>query len=509
MTHPHEGPQVRARSGSDLMTKARNLLADQYEANGSKEFAVEIRTGNLNRVGMGCAISAIVKALALPHQSAPAEPALMYMLNLFAADRYPSALTMHEMTKEFLSTLPQQAATDEGEGLPALIHRYYMRQIGKLMHQAQHWHENSRPFAVHHRVMKADAYFQVANLFDPKQRELGHKCPFEQMRNWLALAEKWETGSYPPSPELHRYRDPVHVVALSTPTSQPPAAETRLRDMMAKLAASYATALKPAAGWTADQVGWWEIGVADAASAIACAIRGTALTQPEPTAQQAPVDMLLFCPRCHTQHIDEPDDRTPEWSNPPHRSHLCHSCGCIWRPADIATNGVASIATVGKADNWSAQQATDCPDCDGTGYRQASTAHKGGECPTCAATGAGPAQQAAGEAEAVRVDDLIYRIDRAIERETINLPLKANIATIETLRRCRAALYATPQPTETQRIVAWPREDACKTREDLRRLHAARKLTIGQTAEWENLIGLKSGIADAIERGEHLAGEGQ
>ena len=116
MTHPHEGPQVRARSGSDLMTKARNLLADQYEANGSKEFAVEIRTGNLNRVGMGCAISAIVKALALPHQSAPAEPALMYMLNLFAADRYPSALTMHEMTKEFLSTLPQQAATDEGEG---------------------------------------------------------------------------------------------------------------------------------------------------------------------------------------------------------------------------------------------------------------------------------------------------------------------------------------------------------------------------------------------------------
>lgn len=118
MTHPHEGPQVRARSGSDLMTKARNLLADQYEANGSKEFAVEIRTGNLNRVGMGCAISAIVKALALPHQSAPAEPALMYMLNLFAADRYPSALTMHEMTKEFLSTLPQQAATDEGDACP-------------------------------------------------------------------------------------------------------------------------------------------------------------------------------------------------------------------------------------------------------------------------------------------------------------------------------------------------------------------------------------------------------
>lgn len=65
-----------------------------------------------------------------------------------------------------------------------------------------------------------------------------------------------------------------------------------------------------------------------------------------------PVDMLLWCPRCHTQHIDEPDERTPEWSNPPHRSHLCHACGCIWRPADVPTNGVASIHTVGKADNW-------------------------------------------------------------------------------------------------------------------------------------------------------------
>lgn len=58
-----------------------------------------------------------------------------------------------------------------------------------------------------------------------------------------------------------------------------------------------------------------------------------------------PVDLILHCPNCGTQHIDAPDDRTPGWTNPPHRSHLCHACGHIWRPADVPTNGVAAITT--------------------------------------------------------------------------------------------------------------------------------------------------------------------
>lgn len=83
-----------------------------------------------------------------------------------------------------------------------------------------------------------------------------------------------------------------------------------------------------------------------------------------------PIDMVLHCPSCHTQHIDAPDDsrgpikcqRTPMcsepcgewcgWTNPPHRSHLCHQCGTIWRPADVCTNGVTRIATRGKHDTW-------------------------------------------------------------------------------------------------------------------------------------------------------------
>lgn len=82
---------------------------------------------------------------------------------------------------------------------------------------------------------------------------------------------------------------------------------------------------------------------------------------------ELPIDMLLFCPRCDYQHVDAPQ---PEkgWDNPPHRSHECQHCGCIWRPADVATNGVRSITTRGKADNWMAANAAPdngniCSDC--------------------------------------------------------------------------------------------------------------------------------------------------
>jgi hypothetical protein len=75
-------------------------------------------------------------------------------------------------------------------------------------------------------------------------------------------------------------------------------------------------------------------------------------------AAPAPVDMLLFCPNCAEQHIDAPDERTPDWTNPPHRSHLCHRCGHIWRIADVATNGVAAIATTGEHDDYAAPRSS-------------------------------------------------------------------------------------------------------------------------------------------------------
>lgn len=71
-----------------------------------------------------------------------------------------------------------------------------------------------------------------------------------------------------------------------------------------------------------------------------------------------PIAMILHCPVCHMQHIDEPDEESG-WDNPPHRSHLCHGCGAIWRPADVTTTGVAAIKTSGSADTWPGPQATE------------------------------------------------------------------------------------------------------------------------------------------------------
>lgn len=65
----------------------------------------------------------------------------------------------------------------------------------------------------------------------------------------------------------------------------------------------------------------------------------------------APVDMVLFCPECGTQHVDAPEPEK-DWDNPPHRSHLCAWCKCVWRPADIPTNGVATVQTRGSKDSW-------------------------------------------------------------------------------------------------------------------------------------------------------------
>jgi hypothetical protein len=89
-----------------------------------------------------------------------------------------------------------------------------------------------------------------------------------------------------------------------------------------------------------------------------------------------PIDMVLHCPNCGAQHIDGPmtdaqyserlhesswwecgGDKPERWTNPPHRSHQCHACKgpdgkpFVWRPADVATNGVEAVKTRGKDDS--------------------------------------------------------------------------------------------------------------------------------------------------------------
>lgn len=90
------------------------------------------------------------------------------------------------------------------------------------------------------------------------------------------------------------------------------------------------------------------------------------------------LDVVLYCPKCDTQHIDkaEPDkcescghehkfhfnagernicavgkqitndkidchcNGFTAWLNPKHKSHRCHSCNYVWKPFDFPTNGV-------------------------------------------------------------------------------------------------------------------------------------------------------------------------
>lgn len=63
---------------------------------------------------------------------------------------------------------------------------------------------------------------------------------------------------------------------------------------------------------------------------------------------QDTIDMVLHCPKCGMQHIDVPDG---DWTNPPHKSHLCHGCAHVWRPADVLTNGVVAVTTAGSKDS--------------------------------------------------------------------------------------------------------------------------------------------------------------
>lgn len=57
-----------------------------------------------------------------------------------------------------------------------------------------------------------------------------------------------------------------------------------------------------------------------------------------PEAEVAPVPMFLTCPKCNARHIDEGDFATKR-----HHTHSCQSCGLTWRPAVIATVGVAFL----------------------------------------------------------------------------------------------------------------------------------------------------------------------
>lgn len=66
----------------------------------------------------------------------------------------------------------------------------------------------------------------------------------------------------------------------------------------------------------------------------------TRSTDPGAMSVEIPLHGLLYCPRCHAQHVDE-----GEWAHRPHHTHLCASCGGRWRVEPYTFGVVAPVLT--------------------------------------------------------------------------------------------------------------------------------------------------------------------
>ncbi len=53
---------------------------------------------------------------------------------------------------------------------------------------------------------------------------------------------------------------------------------------------------------------------------------------------QAPIPMIMFCPKCGGRHVD-----VGAFAERPHHSHACQHCGVVWAPAVVPTVGVAFL----------------------------------------------------------------------------------------------------------------------------------------------------------------------
>lgn len=53
------------------------------------------------------------------------------------------------------------------------------------------------------------------------------------------------------------------------------------------------------------------------------------------TGESLMIPMRIPCPTCGQLHID-----AGEFAIKPHHTHACQYCGCVWRPAVVATVGV-------------------------------------------------------------------------------------------------------------------------------------------------------------------------
>jgi hypothetical protein len=115
----------------------------------------------------------------------------------------------------------------------------------------------------------------------------------------------------------------------------------------AKKAAAYLYSLGLIEQHPTDESSWRYIGQTEGNSRQ---LRASTVEALQNIVLAEPIDMILPCPRCGKLHVDNPEPENG-WDNPPHKSHLCHGCGTIFRPADVPTHGVAAIKTRGENDS--------------------------------------------------------------------------------------------------------------------------------------------------------------
>jgi len=97
--------------------------------------------------------------------------------------------------------------------------------------------------------------------------------------------------------------------------------------------------------------------------------------------------------------------------------------------------------------------------------------------------------------------ELALRAEVAEARELVR------VATETTQKHLRGLCDAEDRAVEARQqtvadVAAWLADSAIKDADDLRRLHADKRLTPMMTKEWEILIQTKVGIATALETGE-------
>ena len=454
MTHPHEGLQERALREAKIAGALYAICTDVGE---------------------------------LPDRTSPDDQPEMLLVT---AEELDTICDRH--IRDLLDALPQQAATDEARYRDAL--------------------EQIQQATIDGKVCDDVAWFdKFTTLHDFIEETLRPSAP-------AAIGDLF----------------------LSTPTSQPPAAETRLREALEKIARAH------------DE---WDPDASFASTALASvsSLAKAALTQPEPTAQPICDDSLQSMVtelgnQIHNLGCERQDDEALASRLEELRSEAWRIAGIAPtlsaqqataqkpRPYPHAVDGMKyqetlgfeggslTVRTMGYGDSdgngWFcfAEEDAEWEDGeDGKSYRIVNVPNSELIALRDKLNEVFPAQQAAGEAEAVilkgvgringdgwkdttKKGEVVYVWNRTLEppykpgqyprvgNEIFSATAEQYDFTPATVEEVRA-LFAIPQPTETQRIVAWLREDYRKEERTWR-------------GELEYLA-----IAECIERGLHRAGE--